>query len=135
MAETAAPPAEESKTATNGAGAVPQRLEGQQTAGGAASSSRQPACWNAAFWSYPQHAALQFASEADLDDAIDLLWNDSELRGVPRVHVGDNTMIVPAEAVDLFQRKVRHFVVRPVFAAGDLSPEEANSFRRGTSSR
>jgi len=107
----------------NGADVAPQPAE------------RQPARWDSSIWSYERQAALEFATEADLDATIDLLWNDSELRGLPRVHVGDNTMIVPAEAVPFFQKKARHFVVRPVVNAGDLSPEEAAEFRRGTWNR
>jgi hypothetical protein len=117
-----------------GTAAVPNGA-GRETAPaetGAALPAGQPLRWDPAFWSYPQHAALRFDSEADLDAAIDLLWNDRELRGLPRVHVGDNTLIVPADAVDAFRKKARHFVVQPVVSAGDLSPEEANRYRRGT---
>ena len=130
VAATAAPPPEESRTVANGASAVRQQTEEPRADAETATPCAQPACWNAGFWSYPHHAALQFASEADLDAAIDLLWNAPELRGLPRVHVGDNTMIVPAEAVDVLRTKTRPFVVKPVVSAGELPPAEAAQIRR-----
>jgi hypothetical protein len=99
----------------NGPGAVPEWPMGR---------------WNPQFWSYRQLVAIQFRTEEDLDAAIDLLWDDSELQGLPHVHVGDWTMIIPAQAVDCFQRKARNFCIKSVVSAGDLPPEEINRIRR-----
>jgi hypothetical protein len=73
---------------------------------------------------------LHFASEEELDAAIDWLWTVPELRELPRVHVGDNTMVVPAGAADLFRRKGYQFTLRSVVSAGDLPAEEVNRIRR-----
>src|SRR5206468_3909173 len=73
---------------------------------------------------------LQFASEEELDKAIDWLWSAPELRELPRIHVGQNTMIVPASAVELFRQKGYHFTLCTVVSAGDLPPEEVNRIRR-----
>ena len=85
----------------------------------------QAARWNP-FWSYRHQAAIRFASEEDLDTAIDLLWNDSDLQGLPHVHVGENTMIVPAEAVECLRQKACNFTLERVVAAGDLPPKTIN---------
>src|SRR2546428_452915 len=44
--------------------------------------------WAPRFWDNEGHVALQFATTDDLDKAIDWLWSTSELRTLPRVHVG-----------------------------------------------
>ena len=72
-----------------------------------------------------------YRSEADLDSAIDLLWSDPELQGMPRVHVGEQTMIVPTAALPLFRKKARNFTATAVVSAGDLPAEEVNRIRRG----
>jgi hypothetical protein len=86
--------------------------------------------WNPAFWAYRRHVALTFDTEADLDEAIEFLWTDDELWGLPRVHVGRNTMIVPKDGVEHFKRLGCKFTIHKVRSAGDLSPEEINKIRR-----
>src|SRR5437660_882082 len=85
--------------------------------------------WAPSFWANPRHVGLQFASAMELDAAIDWLWSAPALRNLPRVHVGHNTMIVPAEAVELFRQKGYHFTLRTVVSAGDLPAEEVNRIR------
>jgi hypothetical protein len=80
---------------------------------------------------YRQHVGLEFDSVEDYDAALDLVWSDPELLGVPRVHVGRNTMIVPAAAAPIFQKKGCKFTPRKVISAGDLPAEEVNRIRRG----
>jgi hypothetical protein len=87
--------------------------------------------WQPSIWSYRQQSALSFGADEDLNAAIDLLWNDAELRGMPRVHVGERTMIVPTAAVPLFCKKARNFTATAVVSAGDLPAEEVNRIRRG----
>jgi len=74
--------------------------------------------------------ALQFAAGEELDAAIDWLWSTPELRELPRVDVGENTIIVPEEAVELFRRKGYQFIQCAVVSAGDLPSEEVNRIRR-----
>jgi hypothetical protein len=59
--------------------------------------------WRSNLHSYQQQSALLFSSEKNLDAFIDGLWADSSLRDMPRAHVGDNTVIVPTEAVELLR--------------------------------
>ena len=73
---------------------------------------------------------LRFVSEDKLDLAIDWLWSVPELRELPRVHVGQNTMVVPAESVERFRQKGYDFTVCSVVFAGDLASEEVNRIRR-----
>jgi len=81
-------------------------------------------------WDNSQQVGLQFGSTEELDAAIDWLWTDAILRDLPRVHVGRNTMIVPADTVDLFRNKGYHFTLSRVVSAGDLPPEDINRIRR-----
>src|SRR5688572_19181261 len=94
-------------------------------------AGKEPALWAPRFWDNAHQVGLQFDSETDLDAAIDWLWEAPELRDLPRVHVGRNTMIVPAAALALFRQKGFQFTVCPVVSAGDLPPEEVNRIRRG----
>jgi hypothetical protein len=77
-----------------------------------------------------QQAAVRFGSTDDLDAAIDWLWTDPELRDLPRVHVGHNTMIVPAAAVERFRKQGYHFTEQKVISAGDLASDQINRIRR-----
>ena len=91
----------------------------------------RPDRWSPRFWANAPQAALRFATEEELDAAIDWLWNTPELRELPRVHVGRNTMIVPEQTVPLFRQQGFKFTHGKVISAGDLPPEEANRIRRG----
>jgi hypothetical protein len=91
----------------------------------------EPQAWKPRFWDNERHAALRFVSEEELDKAIDWLWSAPELRRLPRVHVGQNTMIVPAQTADLFAKQGFQFSVGNVISAGDLSAEKANHIRSG----
>lgn len=86
-----------------------------------------PGKWSPRFWANASQAGLRFATEEELDAAIDWLWSTREL---PRVHVGRNTMIVPTEAVNLFRRKGYDFTLCAVFSVGNLPSEEVNRIRR-----
>jgi len=79
--------------------------------------------WRSNLHSYQQQSALRFSSEKKLDAFIDGLWADSSLRDIPRAHVGDNTVIVPAEAVELLRNLCGfEFVDSPVVPAA-LAPQ------------
>jgi hypothetical protein len=116
-------PAAEPTNATVGEGpAVPQPKP---------ESPALPKRWEPFIWSYPKKAALEFRSEKDLDALIDRFWSDPELYNMPRVHVGQDTVIVPAEVVDYLRLKGHPFTVRNVVSMADLPPDEANRIRRG----
>ena len=82
------------------------------------------------FCNASQQVGIAFNSTEELDAAIDWLWTDTRLRDLPRVHVGRNTMIIPASAVDLFRDKGIHFAVSEVISAGDLPTDDLNRVRR-----
>jgi hypothetical protein len=86
--------------------------------------------WQSRFWDNERHVSLQFATTEELDAAIDWLWTVPEVRELPRVHVGQNTMVVPAEAVEIFRKKGFQFVAGGVTSSSDLPPEEANRIRK-----
>ena len=56
--------------------------------------------WKPNLHLYEEQTALRFSSEGELDAFIAGLWSDAHLRAMPRAHVGDNTVIVPAEAIE-----------------------------------
>jgi hypothetical protein len=86
--------------------------------------------WASQFWANTQQVALRFASAEELDAAIDWLWVTPEMRELPRVHVGENTMVVPAGAVEAFRQRGFKFDATTVVSAGALPAEEVNRIRR-----
>ena len=96
-----------------------------------ASSAANNASKTDAFCSnHDQQVGLQFDSTVELDAAIDWLWTEPQLRDLPRVHVGRNTMIVPTGSVDLFRSRGYQFTLSRVVSAGELLPEDINRIRR-----
>lgn len=89
---------------------------------------RRP-CWKPSIDEYPELRALKFFSQKDVDLAIDALY-DLPLRGCPRAYVGDNTIIVPAEAVKFFKRARFEFKDTRVLSSSELFPEERSKLRR-----
>jgi hypothetical protein len=83
---------------------------------------------------YENKKALRFRTEEECDAAIDLCWNDAELRGVPRSHVGNNTMIVPAAAVPYFKARHLRFTVESVVSTRELPAKEVQRLRRAQGS-
>jgi len=74
--------------------------------------------WKSNLHRYQQQSALKFPSEQKLDAFIDGLWDNPALRDMPRAHVGDNTVIVPAEAVESLRKLCCfEFVDSPVVPA------------------
>jgi len=57
--------------------------------------------WKSNLHAYGGKSAVEFESLAELNAFIDMVWTDTELRHMPRVHVGRNTVVVPTEAVPL----------------------------------
>lgn len=86
-------------------------------------------------WDNSQQVGIQFSSVDDFDAAIDWLWTEPALRELPRVHVGRNTMIVPAESVAFFRKKGYNFTLSKVVSAGDLAPGEIGLIRRAGGTR
>src|SRR5262249_30318308 len=83
------------------------------------STSHRVSAWKRNLHADERQSALQFASEEKLDAFIDGIWRDASLRDMPRAHVGDNTVIVPSEAVG-FLKDVCDFVESPVVPAGSV---------------
>jgi hypothetical protein len=75
------------------------------------------------------HCALTFASDADFEKVLELFWHDVRFHATPREHVGDRTIIVPAEVVDRLRQENIPFEVHKVACAGDISPGELSRTR------
>lgn len=85
--------------------------------------------WKSSMDEYSELRAIKFFSQKDADLAIDLL-SDPPLRNCPRAYVGDNTIIVPAEAVKFFKRAGFEFKNTRVLSSSELSSEERSKLRR-----
>jgi hypothetical protein len=86
--------------------------------------------WSPQFWENRQLVAVRPPRPEDLDALIERFWSDPALDGLPRVYVGDNTVIVPAAVVDYLREQGHSFDTKPVVSAGDLPAEEVNAIRR-----
>ena len=95
------------------------------------STPAEQATWKTRYWDNDHLVALRFTSSEELDAAIDWLWADPEMRHLPRVHIAENTMAIPAQAEPRFARQGFRYTVCPVVSAGDLSAEEVNRIRAG----
>ena len=54
--------------------------------------------------------ALTFESQKGFDHAIEVIWDNDELFGMPRAHAGSRVIIVPAEAVELLASHGLQFI-------------------------
>jgi hypothetical protein len=93
-------------------------------------SASHPLGWQPLLEGGGQQAALQFGSAEGLDALIDQFWTDPLLQGVPRIYVGDNTVVVPASVVEHLRQTGHEFVVQRVVSAGELPGAEVNRIRR-----
>jgi len=86
--------------------------------------------WKNSLSAYPAEElkALKFASKELCNQAIHLCWNDPNLYDLPREYADGLTMVVPAQAAELF--KGLHPEVSDVRSAGDLTAERYAFLRR-----
>lgn len=90
-----------------------------------------PIIWQQGLSSYEAKSAVKFSSQDEMNIFIDMLWADPELKGVPRMPVGDNTLIVPAIAEELLRRKLAgKFSIAPVIDPSTLSSEEWSELKK-----
>ena len=108
---------------------IPSNGTGHDHSGGD-TASHQSHNWRSRFWDNESHISMQFSTTEDLDSAIDWMWDTPEMRELPRVHVGENTIIVPCQAVAAFQKAGFQFIVEQVISTSDHTPETANRIRR-----
>lgn len=104
----------------------------QRRANGKSVRNHAPAVarvWQPYLSYYPEKRVLTFATDEDLEAAIDLLWTD-ELRSLPHETPDGTSVVVPAEAVDYFARAGLRFTEERLRSIGDLSPEEIKKLRR-----
>jgi len=85
--------------------------------------------WKPHLSQYAELRILAFASDKDLEAAIDLLWTDA-LRTLPHDTPDGKSLVVPVEAVAYFRRAGLRFTEDRVLSMGDLSPEEIRRLRR-----
>jgi len=82
--------------------------------------------WKSLLGSYPQKSILIFASEKDLEAAIDLLWSDA-LRTLPHETPDGQSLVVPTEAVVYFSNAGLRFREKRLHCVSDPVPEEEKS--------
>lgn len=92
----------------------------------AASSYRQ---WRPHLSLYEEKRILRFASEEDLEAAIDLLWTD-ELRTLPHDTPDGKSLVIPAEAVRYFVEAGLRFTEKKLPTCSERPPEEIKRLRR-----
>jgi hypothetical protein len=96
---------------------------------GAANTARMPPDWKAHLSFYEDQRILKFATQEDLEAAIDLLWTP-ELRTLPHDTPDGKLLVIPAEAVVYFTRAGLQFVEQRVRFISELSPDEVAKLRR-----
>lgn len=85
--------------------------------------------WKPSIDDYPELRALKFFSRKDINSAIDVL-HEAHLRHCPFDLVGDNTIIIPAEAVRYFRRAGLEFKATRVMQASELPKDKLYELRR-----
>lgn len=73
--------------------------------------------------------AMRFASVPDIDRAIEVLWNTPELKGMPSDSPDGMTLIVPNEALEVFNKSGAIFEVDTVGDTQDLPVRELARLR------
>lgn len=85
--------------------------------------------WKPRLVMYRHKTAVKFPTVAEIEKAIDLLWEDGELIGMPHAFADGMTLIVPAESTDLLRSKGLKFEEIKVISSGDLPADEARKLR------
>jgi hypothetical protein len=80
-----------------------RRQNSGRSKGTRAGKRQPPPDWKPNLSQYSDQRILRFASEEDLDAAIDLLWTEP-LRTLPHATPDGKALIIPSEAVPYFAR-------------------------------
>jgi len=88
--------------------------------------------WSPSVTSYRDRTALKF-SKSEFRKALELLFG--EHRGLPCMLVGSRTIIVPTEAVEVFDKHDIKFTLQPVAAPGAVTTERIAGQPPSSSSR
>jgi hypothetical protein len=90
--------------------------------------------WKRSYTAYraSELRALKFSSVDAINRAVELCWEDPDLKGVPWKSPDGITMIVPEEAVELFRAKDEklEFEVGKVLSRKDIPPQRLAEMRR-----
>jgi hypothetical protein len=90
--------------------------------------------WKRSYTAYraSELRAMKFSSAEGINRAIELCWEDPDLKGVPRKSPDGITLIVPEEAVELFKAKDEklEFEVSKVLSRKDIPPQRLAEMRR-----
>ncbi len=88
--------------------------------------------WNRPFSAYTnaELRAVKFRSVKEFDRAIDLLWSDPDLKGMPNRTPDGKTLIVPKEGVAILISKRFKFTVSELLNRDELGPGELAEMRR-----
>jgi hypothetical protein len=84
--------------------------------------------WKTHLAAYEEKTLLTFASEKELEAAIDFLWTD-QLRTLPHDTPDGQSIVVPSEAVEFFTRAGLAFASRSLPSIRDLSPSAIRKLR------
>ena len=81
---------------------------------------------------YDSISSLKFGHISERDKAIALLW-EGELRGLPHTTPDGMSLIVPSEAIPLFEGKGIVFTIGKASFSRDVSPATLARVRRSPS--
>jgi hypothetical protein len=106
---------------TRPASALPQ-ASSHMTAGSLQSA------WARSLADYDKIVAFKFNTEEETEQAIDIFFDEPDIKGAPSRTAGNNTIFVPAKAQESleFHFRKRHlkFAPQPVYRHGDLTSNE-----------
>jgi len=95
-----------SKTAQRRAVAGPTRASKGKYGAGKPHAVSQLSSWRSNLHAYQEKSSIRFHSEEDMDAFIDLIWIEADLKGMPHIPVGENTIIIPRAAENIVSRKL-----------------------------
>lgn len=99
--------------------------------GGVPPGSSEPLQWKPRISDYHGDLrAIRFSSLTALFAAVDLFHSDLELKGVPRMPIGDDTLFMPSEAIDILRRKGMEFTEMATANPRDFTAKEMSAIRR-----
>lgn len=86
--------------------------------------------WKASISAYPveDRVALEFASDKEIDRAIDVCFDDKALAGVPVSFADGMTLVLPREASQLLRDRGLNFTELELISSAGLNEDEMRAF-------
>jgi hypothetical protein len=92
------------------------------------------AAWHRTLADYDRLVAFRFGTQEHLNEAIDILFSENDVKGAPFRPVGNETIFVPDEAKELlsahFDSCQLDFKVEPVYRHSDLTGYQLANARK-----